>query len=82
MTLRRDSSSSDPEKEARAHRKELRTSWRTGATEVEKITALRIALGGRKKKYSWLTEVRLLILSLFTNPKCIPHSFCAYGQKP
>ncbi|KAI1815747.1 hypothetical protein GGS20DRAFT_596526 [Poronia punctata] len=46
----------DPDKEARARRKELRQSWRSGATEKDKRAALRLAVDrlGGKKKYSWL----------------------------
>ncbi|KAI1428410.1 hypothetical protein F5Y12DRAFT_789895 [Xylaria sp. FL1777] len=46
------------EKAERAARKEIRTSWRTDATEQEKETALRLAINkmGGGKKYSWLQQ--------------------------
>ncbi|KAI1213609.1 uncharacterized protein F4807DRAFT_456161 [Annulohypoxylon truncatum] len=47
----------DGERERRAERKRLRTSWRTDATEKDKKAALNMAvgrLGG--KKYSWMDQ--------------------------
>ncbi|KAI1821687.1 hypothetical protein F4861DRAFT_541684 [Xylaria intraflava] len=51
----------EEEREERLNRKIRRTKWKTGATEEQKQTSLRIAMNGMGRKYSWLQQEPLTV---------------------
>lgn len=69
--------STEEERQIRAARKEDRTSWKTGATDEQKATAIDRAFGD-KQRYVWMQKVnihtRIPSIKKYTTFTCDYHS--------